>query len=178
MYPFYYAVWRVSNEKRGWLKCLGTTHARGKICDLSEGSPVPLMLMFWVSKPCGLVDRYQRFVWTVCLFLESCWSVLTEVFLGFTRSFHCFEISYDCFHLSSSPHMTIFISFDVQYSKAVLLRHQGEAEYSSYSFLTSSLDGVSGQRHAQTALNPRGKDPRYPLDKGLVGPQSWPGHRG
>jgi hypothetical protein len=36
----------------------------------------------------------------------------------------------------------------------------GESKYSSYSFLTSELDGVSGQRHAPAALYPRGKDPR------------------
>jgi hypothetical protein len=35
--------------------------------------------------------------------------------------------------------------------------------YSSYSFMASSLDGVSGQRHALTTLDARGKDPRYPL---------------
>jgi hypothetical protein len=36
--------------------------------------------------------------------------------------------------------------------------------YSSYSFSTSALDGVSGQRHGPAALHPWGKDPRYPLD--------------
>jgi len=54
----------------------------------------------------------------------------------------------------------------------------GGEEVSSYSFLTSALDGVSGQRHAPAALYPRGKDPRYPLDRRLGGPQSRSGHRG
>jgi hypothetical protein len=45
--------------------------------------------------------------------------------------------------------------------------------YSSYSFSTSSLDGVSGQRHAPAALEPRVKDPLYSLDRRLGGPQSW-----
>jgi hypothetical protein len=31
--------------------------------------------------------------------------------------------------------------------------------------------GVSGQRHAPAALYPRGKNPRYPLDKRLGWPQ-------
>jgi hypothetical protein len=31
-------------------------------------------------------------------------------------------------------------------------RRLGERRYSSYSFLTSALDGVSGQRHAPAAL--------------------------
>jgi hypothetical protein len=35
----------------------------------------------------------------------------------------------------------------------------GERKYSSYSFTTSALDGMSGQRHAPAALYPRGKDP-------------------
>jgi hypothetical protein len=43
-----------------------------------------------------------------------------------------------------------------------------ERQYSSYSFLNSALDGVSGQRDAQAALYPRGKDPRYPLNRRLV----------
>jgi hypothetical protein len=38
--------------------------------------------------------------------------------------------------------------------------------------------GVSGQRHAPAALYPRGKDPRYPLDRRLGGPQSRSGRRG
>jgi hypothetical protein len=37
--------------------------------------------------------------------------------------------------------------------------------------------GVSGQRHASAALSPRGKDPWYPLDRRLGGPQSRSGHR-
>jgi hypothetical protein len=49
--------------------------------------------------------------------------------------------------------------------------------YSS-SFTTSELDGVSDQCHAPAALYPRGKDPRYPLERRLDGPQSRSGHRG
>jgi hypothetical protein len=44
--------------------------------------------------------------------------------------------------------------------------------YSSYSFTTSALVGVSGQRHATE------RTPRYPLDRRLRGPQSRSGHRG
>jgi hypothetical protein len=55
---------------------------------------------------------------------------------------------------------------------------KGERKYSSYSFLTSALNGGewSASRPGR-ALAP-GKDPRYPLDKRLVGPQSGSGHRG
>jgi hypothetical protein len=45
----------------------------------------------------------------------------------------------------------------------------GERRYSSYSFSTSALDGVSGQRHAPAALYPQRKDPRYPLYRRLGG---------
>jgi hypothetical protein len=47
------------------------------------------------------------------------------------------------------------------YKLGVPLRHagaNGERKYSSYSFLTSALDG-SAQRHVPSALYPRGKDP-------------------
>jgi hypothetical protein len=42
--------------------------------------------------------------------------------------------------------------------------------------MASAIYGVSNHRHAPAALYPRGKDPRYPLDKRLGGPQSWSGH--
>jgi hypothetical protein len=38
--------------------------------------------------------------------------------------------------------------------------------------------GVSGQRHAPAALYPWGKNPRYPLNRRLGGPQSRSGRRG
>jgi hypothetical protein len=56
-------------------------------------------------------------------------------------------------------------------------RCQGERKYNTFSYLTSELDGVSGQRHDPAELYP-GKDPRYPLYRRQDGPQSWSGHRG
>jgi hypothetical protein len=64
---------------------------------------------------------------------------------------------------------------------ALPLRHKGVKggrRCSSYSLLTSKLDGVSGQRHAPAALYLRGKDIRYPLNRSLGGSQIWSGHRG
>jgi hypothetical protein len=43
------------------------------------------------------------------------------------------------------------------------------SRYSSYSFLTSALDRVSGQRHAPAALNLGGKDPGTHCTGGWVG---------
>jgi hypothetical protein len=65
--------------------------------------------------------------------------------------------------------------------KLPIYRHisaKGERKYSSCSFLTLALDGGkwSASRHGRAF--PRGKDPRYPLDRRLGGPQSWFGHRG
>jgi hypothetical protein len=57
------------------------------------------------------------------------------------------------------PWSTILI---YKVSKTVPLRHadaKGKRRYSSYSFLTSTLDGVSGQRHAPAALYPRERTP-------------------
>jgi hypothetical protein len=62
---------------------------------------------------------------------------------------------------------TVSQIFKKNKSKAVPLRHAGakqDRKYSSYSLLTSALDGVSGQRHTPSALYPRVKDPdpQYP----------------
>jgi hypothetical protein len=54
----------------------------------------------------------------------------------------------------------------------------GGRRYSSYSFLTSELDGGEWSASRPAALYPRGKDPRYPLDRRLGGPQSRSGSRG
>jgi hypothetical protein len=64
--------------------------------------------------------------------------------------------------------------------KADPLHHSGAKGwrmYSSYSFLTSALDGANAQLHSPSAFYPRGKDPRYPLYWRLGGPQSRSGHR-
>jgi hypothetical protein len=45
----------------------------------------------------------------------------------------------------------------------------GEKNYSSYSFLTSALDGVRGQRHAPAALCPGGRSPVTHCTGGWVG---------
>jgi len=53
----------------------------------------------------------------------------------------------------------------------------GWEDHSSYTSLTSALDGVSGQCHAPAALYHRGKDLLYLLDRRLGGPRSWYEHR-
>jgi hypothetical protein len=58
-------------------------------------------------------------------------------------------------------------------SHNTLIAAQEGSMCSSYSFTTSALDGVSGQRHAPAALYPL-----YPLYRRLSGPQSRSGHRG
>jgi hypothetical protein len=48
---------------------------------------------------------------------------------------------------------------------------QGGRRCGSYSFMTSALDGVSGQRHAPTALYIGGKEPQCPLDRTGLAPE-------
>jgi hypothetical protein len=48
-------------------------------------------------------------------------------------------------------------------------RRRGERRYSSYTFMTSTLEGMIGQRHAPAALYPRGKEHRYPFSRSWVG---------
>jgi hypothetical protein len=58
---------------------------------------------------------------------------------------------------------------------------KGERKFSSYSFVTSALDGGewSASRPGRALLSlPPGKDPRYPLYRRLGGPESRSGHRG
>jgi hypothetical protein len=57
------------------------------------------------------------------------------------------------------------------------MEEQGERNFSSYSFMTSAVDGVSGQHNGPATLYLLGKDPRYPLDRRLGGPQNRSGHR-
>jgi hypothetical protein len=54
----------------------------------------------------------------------------------------------------------------------------GERRYSSYSFLTSALDGGKWSASRPGHALPRGKDPRYPLYRRLCGPQSRSGYKG
>jgi hypothetical protein len=55
---------------------------------------------------------------------------------------------------------------DVKGKSSPATRHGGgwgERRYSSYSFTTTALDGVSGQHHAPAALLPPGKGPPVPI---------------
>jgi hypothetical protein len=75
-----------------------------------------------------------------------------------------------CVETSSEAHPLSYPMDKKQSSPAT--RHGGawgERRYSSYSFLTSALDGVSGQRHAPAALYPRIKDPGTHWTGGWVG---------
>jgi hypothetical protein len=53
-----------------------------------------------------------------------------------------------------------------------------ERKYSSYSFLTSALDGGEWSASRPGRVLPWGKELRYPLYRRLGGPQSWSRLRG
>jgi hypothetical protein len=50
----------------------------------------------------------------------------------------------------------------VQLSRYDMQRQEGK-DYSSYSFLTLALDGVSDEQHAPAAFYPRGEGPTVPI---------------
>jgi hypothetical protein len=66
----------------------------------------------------------------------------------------------------------------VKLSSARRTGAKAERRYSSYTFLTSALDGVTGRRHAPAMFSPQGKEPRFLLVRRLGGPQIWSGRRG
>jgi hypothetical protein len=61
------------------------------------------------------------------------------------------------------------VNVKVKQSHKTPTEAKGERMYSSYSFKTLALDGVSGQRHTPAVLYPPGKDPWYPLYSRLGG---------
>jgi hypothetical protein len=76
----------------------------------------------------------------------------------------------------------IYIKHNELLSKAVLLHTMvapggKEGTMSTHSSPWHQV-GLSGQDHAPAILCPWGWDPWYPSDRGLGGPQSWPGCRG
>jgi hypothetical protein len=54
-------------------------------------------------------------------------------------------------------------------------RRLGGEDVYYYSFLTSALNGGEWSASRPSRALPQGKDPRYPLDRRLGGPQSWSG---
>jgi hypothetical protein len=69
------------------------------------------------------------------------------------------------------------MSSKVKLSHYSLEGDKGERRYGSYSFMTLAIDGVErSASHPGCALI-WGKDPRYPLDRKLSGPQSCFGYK-
>jgi hypothetical protein len=61
----------------------------------------------------------------------------------------------------------------VKLSNYMPWRHKGGEVQLLLILNLSTIWGVGGQHHAPAALYPRGKDPRYPWNGRLGGPQSW-----
>jgi hypothetical protein len=92
------------------------------------------------------------------------------------------------FHLNLNPNQKLSCKFNpgsyffnMKINKAVLLqscrRQEGE-ECSSYSFLSSILDGGQWLASCYVRALASGKQPWYPMYRRLGGFQSWSGHRG
>jgi hypothetical protein len=86
----------------------------------------------------------------------------------------CFSVRYECHDVNNdSGYLDIYSPTIKQSSPAT--RHDGtwgERRYSSYSFLTSALDGGDGQRHAPAALYPGERTPGTHWTGGWVGPRA------
>jgi hypothetical protein len=110
-------------------------------------------------------------------------SILAQIIHDFSQSLqvHIRIISWKRLLISSSLciislsfHSTIN-NFQGQKCKEVPLHtmeSKGERKHSSYSYMTSALDRVSGQHHAPAALYPRGKKPSTHWIGGWVGPRA------
>jgi hypothetical protein len=66
----------------------------------------------------------------------------------------------------------MIVSKAISLQASEVLGGGGGRGYSSYSFSTLALDGVTGQRHAPVALYPLGKDPGTHCTEGWVGPRA------
>jgi hypothetical protein len=69
--------------------------------------------------------------------------------------------------------MSVFLSCDskVKQSHFTAWRRREKEQYSSYSFVTSALDGVSGQRHAQATFTPGERTAGTHCTGGWLGPR-------
>jgi len=118
----------------------------------------------------------QRYFSKTTEFVYNTWFCVNCSFVTTVLSYFWIVLLCGCLSI-----VTVMLKFTTLGSKGVLLCRAGTngvRRCSSYLFLTSALDGVSSQCHAPVALYPWGKDPQYPLDRRLGGPQSWSGHRG
>jgi hypothetical protein len=66
----------------------------------------------------------------------------------------------------------------IEPSRYAMQMPRGRGSLSPTHFFTSALNRVSGEICPPAVLFTRGKDPQYPLDKKVDGPQRWSGHRG
>jgi hypothetical protein len=67
---------------------------------------------------------------------------------------------------------TVILLVKVNQSHYTPWRRRRERKYSSYSFLTLALDGVSGQRHAWPRFTPGERTPGTHYTGGWVGPRA------
>jgi hypothetical protein len=122
-------------------------------------STVSLHVGYLAFKMFYLVTRYYHSLITESAICRTTWiQLLSDLSYVAMRSF--------------------IFSKKLKQSRYTPRRALGGRRYSSCSFFTLALDGVSGQRYTPSSLYSQGKDPRYPLYRRLGGPQSRSGHRG
>jgi hypothetical protein len=138
------------------------------------------MAVLWDVAPCSLVDIDRRSRGAYCLHHHHCEKPPLFQATPSRLSLTCLAFRHSSIPgkawlllLLRVPRRVFSNAVKVKLSRYTPWRHLGERRYSSYSFLTSALDGVSGQRHALAALYRWKRDPRYSLDRRrLSGSQS------
>jgi hypothetical protein len=120
------------------------------------------MATFFDTSPCSLAEVDQRFKYDASI------ALMTEAVRTSETSAYFYEttrrsIPEGCHLRNKFPQRGSSCSkSEVKLSHYSHAGDKGE-RCSSYSFLTSALDGVSGQHHAPTALYPLGKGPPVPI---------------
>jgi hypothetical protein len=88
------------------------------------------------------------------------------------------KLRWKWFEVNKHRFCVVYNKKKVKKKGKVIPLHAMEGEEVQLLLLPRHYMGVSGQRHAPAALYPRGKEPRYPLDRRLGGPESRSGRRG
>jgi hypothetical protein len=93
--------------------------------------------------------------------------------MQYLRRGPCFE------RLCRRPRLSEYdIEVKVNQSHNTSMKGKGERIYSSYSLMTLALDVGEWSASRRGRSLPRGKDPRFPLNRRLGGPQRRSGERG
>jgi hypothetical protein len=119
----------------------------------------------------GSKHRHVRFHRLLC----NCYSLL-EGRKSLSKSLVWATAKVHCCEQMNSSYDKAFLHSNVKAVPLHAMKALGGEKYSSYSFMTSTLDEGQWSASRPGRALPTGKGPRYPLDRRLGGPQSRSGH--